>query len=236
MQTCSPSSALLPERGAAPNRAKHRKPNGEERSLLVRVSEIDGWKLGAVQTPLTEVRSLIRPQDPTSPLGFSPGSQPGTSLHASRAVKVLEEAQSKQREQQLLSTAYLARALPPPKQAVPHSCGWRSNFPTSAHFYGSDHLINPPQPAPQSSSLCGEHHRGQEKPAASSLLGQPWQQRGRAEEPYLLPRRCGGMLVLQSHRARSISSHLLCRAAKAASDKSSIWKGKGRGWVRALVY
>lgn len=93
-------------------------------SLLVRVSEIDGWKLGAVQTPLTEVRSLIRPQDPTSPLGFSPGSQPGTSLHASRAVKVLEEAQSKQREQQLLSTAYLARALPPPKQAVPHSCGW----------------------------------------------------------------------------------------------------------------
>lgn len=48
---------------------------------------------------------------------------------------------------------------------------------------------------------------------------------------YLLPRRCGGTLVLQSHRARSISSHLLCRAEKAPSDKSSIWKGRGQALV-----
>lgn len=53
---------------------------------------------------------------------------------------------------------------------------------------------------------------------------------------YLLPRRCGGMLVLQSHRARSISSHLPCRAAKAESDKSSIWKGNGTGLGQGFSY
>ena len=41
---------------------------------------------------------------------------------------------------------------------------------------------------------------------------------------HLLPRRCGGTLVVHSHRALSISSHLACRAAKAASDRSSICK------------
>lgn len=52
---------------------------------------------------------------------------------------------------------------------------------------------------------------------------------------YLLPRRCGGTLVLQSHRARSISSHFPCRAAKAESDKSSTWKGKGRGLGQSFL-
>ena len=41
---------------------------------------------------------------------------------------------------------------------------------------------------------------------------------------HLLPRRCGGTLVVHSHRALSISSHLACRVAKAASDRSSICK------------
>lgn len=39
---------------------------------------------------------------------------------------------------------------------------------------------------------------------------------------HLLPRRWGGTLVVHSHRALSISSHLACRVAKAASDRSSI--------------
>jgi len=171
-----------------------------------------------------------------------------TSLHTSRAVEALGKAGSKQTVQAGCPQLNWCVSLPSPKQGyapllqgLPRLLLWMAiKLPNTSTSFHPFLWI--------SQSNEASTTRSQEHPALSGTTRQPRGIRfipfhpgaagaapGSPEEPYLLPRRCGGMLVLHSHRARSISSHLPCRAEKAESDKSSIWKGKGTGFSQSFL-
>ena len=107
----------------------------------------------------------------------------------------------------------------------------------SARTQPRDHV--PSSVPPNTRNFCAQGHcQWRSMQSACGAVAVPQTQRptpcppsrhrpGHLSLPHhLLPRRWGGTLVVHNHRALSISSHLACRAAKAASDRSSTCERK----------